>query len=148
MVDVQIIFNMLKLEKDAATRADGLRLAREIEDLSLLILPPATPDVWECCAQVLVEKSDEALEPHLEKILEWIQDLNWPGALLILDRLMIFSGAKLRKYFINRVNYLKNLGGNDGLIQMNYLSELLGNKELKEELPESILIDLQKHYKN
>ena len=65
----------------------------------MLILPPVAPSAWECCAQVLCKKSDMVLEPYLSGPLEWLQDLNWPGALIILERLKIFSGEKLKKTF-------------------------------------------------
>ena len=148
MDDIQNIYKMLDLENNNEIRARGLSLAKDIEDLSLLILPPATPSVWECCAQVLCEKTDIVLEPYLDSILEWLQDLNWPGALIILDRLKVFSGEKLKNNFISRVNYTKKLNNEEGLMWLDYLSELLDNKELKVELPIPITEMLQKHYKN
>ena len=48
--------------------------------------------VWENCARALYEISDERLEKHLPSLLEWLEDLNWPGALIILERLKKFSG--------------------------------------------------------
>ena len=113
-----------------------------------MILPPAVPSVWECCAQVLSEKTDTVLEPYLDSILKWLQDLNWPGALIILDRLKTFSGGKLKKPFIDCFNYAKNLNNEEGMRYLDYLSELLENEDLKAELPDSIIETLKKHYKN
>lgn len=59
-----------------AVQLEGIRLAREINDLSLLIQPPAEPSVWEHCAKILCEKTDVELEPYLDELLEWLQDLN------------------------------------------------------------------------
>ena len=91
MNDIQSVYKMLNWENSAEIQSKGLRLAKEIEDLSLLILPPAPPSVWECCAQVLYEKTDDVLEPYLDSLLEWLQDLNWPGAFCILNRLQNYS---------------------------------------------------------
>lgn len=146
--DIQNIYKMLNWENTDETRAEGFRLAKEIKDLSLLILPPAAPSVWECCAQVLCEKSDIVLEPYLDSLLEWLQDLNWPGALLILNRLKIFSGTKLKRPFIDRFIYASNLNNKDGLMWLDYLSELLDNEQLKAELPKEVTEKLQEHYKN
>lgn len=146
--NIQSIYKMLNFENSNETRSKGIRLAREIEDLSLLIFPPAAPSVWECCAQVLSEKTDTVLEPYLDSILKWLQDLNWPGALVILDRLKSFSGKKLKKPFINCFAFAQNTPGKEGLMWLDYLSELLDNKELKAELPESTIEVLEKHYKN
>ena len=148
MNDIQNIYKMLNWENNNEIQAEGFSLAKEIEDLSLLILPPAAPSVWECCAQVLSEKTDTVLEPYLDSILEWLQDLNWPGALIILDRLKVFSGKKLKKPFIDRFTYARNLNNEEGLMWLDYLSELLDNEELKAELPKPIIEMLQKHYKN
>lgn len=148
MNEIQNIYKMLNWENADDIRTKGLRLAREVNDLSLLILPPAVPSVWECCAQVLCEKSDIVLEPYLDGLLEWLQDLNWPGALIILDRLKIFSGKKLKKPFINRFTYAVNLNNEEGWMWLDYLSELLDNEQLKSELPKEIIEKLQEHYKN
>ena len=56
-------------------------------------------NVWENCAAILAKRSDEELSYYLVELLEWLQDLNWPGALVILDRLKAFSGEKLKKLF-------------------------------------------------
>ena len=94
------------------------------------------------------EKTDVVLEPYLDSLLEWLQDLNWPGALTILDRLKIFSGQKLKKPFIDRFAHANNLDNEEGLVILDYLSELLDNEELKAVLPKHIIEKLQKHYKN
>mgnify|MGYP004464450073 CR=1 FL=1 len=148
MSDIQKIYEMLNWENADEIRAKGFRLAKKIEDLSLLILPPAAPSVWECCAQVLSEKPDIVLEPYLNSLLDWLQDLNWPGALIILDRLKVFSGEKLKEPFIDRFAYANNLNTEEGLMWLDYLSELLDNEELKAVLPKPIIEKLQKHYKN
>ena len=148
MDDIQNIYKMLSFENTDEARAEGFRLAEQIEDLSLLILPPAAPSVWRCCAQVLCEKSDMVLEPYLDSLLEWLQDLNWPGALIILDRLKVFSGEKLKKPFMVCVTYANKLNSKKGLMWLDYLSELLNNKELKAVLPKPIIEELKKHYKN
>lgn len=148
MNDINTIYNMLSWEKSHEIQLEGIRLAREIDDLSLLIQPPANPSVWETCAEILREKTDFELEPYLKSLLEWLQDLNWPGALIILERLKIFSGEKLKKPFMDCFTYANNLNNEEGLMWLGYLSELLNNEELKEVLPKPIIERLKKHYKN
>lgn len=148
MNDIQIIYKMMNWENPDEVRAEGLRLAKRITDLSLLILPPAEPSVWECCAQVLCEKTDLVLTPYLEKLLEWLRDLNWPGSLIILDRLKFFSGEKLKRPFVDCVVNANTLNNEEGLMWLDYLSELLDNEELRAVLPKQIVVKLQNHYKN
>ena len=148
MNDILTIYRMLNWENPPEIQSEGIRMAKEIKNLSLLIMPPAPPSVWERCAQVLSEKDDMVLEPYLNSLLEWLQDLNWPGALTILDRLQRFSGKKLSRPFVQQVTYASDLNNEEGMMWLDYLSELLDNAELKAELPESIIALLQKHYKN
>ena len=55
---------------------------------------------------------------------------------------------KLKKPFVDRFVYVNKMKNEEGLIWLDYLSELLDNGELKSELSESIIEKLQKHYKN
>lgn len=38
-----------------------------------------------------IKKSDEELEPYLISLFEWVQDMNWPGATLIFNRLLMYK---------------------------------------------------------
>ena len=51
------------------------------------VVPGYSKPVWEPCAKVVVSKSDEELEPYLYLLFEWLEDMNWPGAYTIFDRL-------------------------------------------------------------
>ena len=148
MDDIQKIYQMLNWKEPEEIQAKGIRLAKEIEDLSLLILPPAEPSVWECCARILSEKNDLALAPYLARLLDWLRDLNWPGASIILDRLKKFPGEQLKEPFIAQLAQAKSLDNDEGLMWLDYLSELLDNEDLKAVLPKPIIEDLQKHYHN
>ena len=47
MPDINKIYKMLDWANSSEVQLEGVRLAREINDLSLLIQPYATPSVWE-----------------------------------------------------------------------------------------------------
>lgn len=69
----------------------GLALAERVRYLYPFLqpmIPGYSKSVWEPCARVLAARSDEALEPYLYQLFEWLQDLTWPGADLIRDRLL------------------------------------------------------------
>lgn len=151
MHDINKMYKMLNWQSSLGNQRRGIKSARELEDLSLLILPDAngkSKSVWENCARALYEISDDRLEKYLPLLLEWLQDLNWPGSLIILNRLKSFSGEKLKKPFIDCFTYAKGLNNTEGQIWLDYLSELLDNGELKALLPKSIVRELQKRYKN
>lgn len=148
MPDIKKIYEMLNWKNSLAVQLEGIRLAGEINDLSLLIQPPAEPSVWEHCAKILCEKTDVELEPYLDELLEWLQDLNWPGALIIVERLKVFSGEKLKKPLENAIIKSNKMYSNECLMWRDYLSELLDNSELASVLSEEILNLLKKHYHN
>ena len=133
------IYDMLSLKSDPQTLAKGIGLAKQVGNLHLLIQPPAPPAVWERCADILSQKSDEELEPYIYELLEWLQDLNYPGALTIVERLKAFSGEKLAEAFVDAVHSADNLDKVQGSRWMLALSELLDNAVLKEHLQQDIV---------
>lgn len=100
MQDIIEIMDMLDWHNPPEVQAKGIALARNTETI-LPFIQPLTPEhnknVWGNCAVIIAEKSDEKLEPYLTELLEWVQDMNWPGALRIMDRLQEYAGdASLR----------------------------------------------------
>lgn len=96
MVDILEILNMIDRSMPAETQLKGISLASNSKDIFPFI-QPLTPkhnkNVWENCAVIISQKSDEEIKPYLVELLEWLQDMNWPGALCILDRLRKFSDS-------------------------------------------------------
>ena len=94
MVDTTEIMNMLDWHMPFEVQSQGISLARNIETI-IPFIQPLTPkhnkNVWGNCAVIIAEKNDEKLKPHLVELLEWLQDMNWPGAFCILERLRKYS---------------------------------------------------------
>ena len=94
MVNITEMMDMLDWHMPPEIQAKGISLARNIETV-IPFIQPLTPEhnknVWENCAVIIAEKSDEKLKPYLVELLEWLQDMNWPGAFCILDRLQRYS---------------------------------------------------------
>ena len=59
------------------------------------VIPEKSKFIWEPCAKVVALKSDEELKPYLYLLFEWLQDLNWPGAYIIFERLLKMPYALL-----------------------------------------------------
>ena len=104
MENIECIFNMLDWNNPIDIQVKGRNLAQEIKNFSVF-LQPNTPhfnkNIWENCAAILSKKTDEELSLYLQPLLEWIQDLNWPGALCILYRLRDYKDK-------NYLNIIKN----------------------------------------
>lgn len=47
----------------------------------------------------MADKSDEVLAPYLIPLFEWLQDMNWPGAYRIYDRLKIMPSKYIELPF-------------------------------------------------
>ena len=94
MVNITEMMDMPDWHMPPEIQAKGISLARNIETV-IPFIQPLTPEhnknVWENCAVIIAEKSDEKLKPYLVELLEWLQDMNWPGAFCILDRLQRYS---------------------------------------------------------
>ena len=94
MVDITEIMDMLDWHMSSEIQLEGISLARNIETI-IPFIQPLTPkhnkNVWGNCVVIISERSDEEIKPHLPEVLEWLQDMNWPGAFCILDRLQKYE---------------------------------------------------------
>lgn len=63
------------------------------------VLPENSKCIWEPCAQVIAQRTDRELKPYLFLLFEWLQDMNWPGAWTIFDRLSQMPFCLLEKEY-------------------------------------------------
>lgn len=93
MVNIDYIMNLFDWNNSDENQNRGLELAKNVKCISVFIQPgsPYGKNVWDNCAKALARKDDKELEPHLIALLEWLQDMNWPGAFCIQDRLQKYK---------------------------------------------------------
>lgn len=94
MVSITEIMDMIDWGMPLEIQLEGRSLAKNVEAIIPFIQPLTlkyNKNVWENCAIIIAEKSDEELKPYLVDLLDWLQDMNWPGAFHILDRLQLYS---------------------------------------------------------
>ena len=104
MVDITDIMDMLDWNMSSEIQSKGISLARNTETIIPFIQPLTqkhNKNVWENCAVIIAERSDENLKPYLVELLEWLQDMNWPGAFCILNRLQKYSDDSSIRNAIN-----------------------------------------------
>ena len=90
MADIDYIMDLLDWNRTEEEQAEGLRLARQVKAFNVFLQPcddKNNKNVWDNCALIISEKEDLDLLVYLPNLFMWIQDLNWPGALCIVDRL-------------------------------------------------------------
>lgn len=94
LINIDYIMSLLDWNKSIAEQAEGIKMAESIENINVFLQPcnkNYNKNVWDNCAKILSERTDEELSPYIFELLEWLQDLNWPGAFCILDRLQKYA---------------------------------------------------------
>ena len=147
MIDIDYIMELFDWSNSEEEWKKGLELAKDVRCVSAFIQPgyPYGKRVWDKCAEVFCEKTDDEIEPYLLDLFEWLEDYNWPGALKIRDRLISFSGERLKSPFCIFLNEIKQLS--DGDKKRNWcfnLSGLLENEDLKNSLEKEYVDFLQR----
>lgn len=150
MVDIDEIMNMIDWNRDRKIQREGIELAKSVKCINAFIQPVhlrCSKNVWDNCAKILANRKDEELLPYLTEILQWIDDLNWPGAEVILERMKSFSKVQNLSLAIQETINILDANENDiREIWLTNLSKLLDNKKLKEELTVETLNILEKYY--
>lgn len=81
---------LLDWNKSIADQAEGIKMAENIENINVFLQPCSknyNKNVWDNCAKILSARSNEELSPYMIELMEWLQDMNWPGAFCIFERL-------------------------------------------------------------
>ena len=110
MLNIDEIYNLFIWDASYSDDEYAVREQKGIEEASKLknlypfiqpiIVPPEkSKSVWEPCAKVIALKADEELIPFLDLLFEWLQDMNWPGAKIIFDRLIKIPSVDLMTAF-------------------------------------------------
>lgn len=90
-INIDNLFYMLECDNSLDIQDKGLKIASEVKHLSIFLRPIENKNVWENCAKVLTSKSNNELERYILFMFEWLQDMNWPGADIIYNRLLDFT---------------------------------------------------------
>ncbi len=94
MIEIDYIMKLLDWNNSEEEQAEGIALARNVQSINVFLQPHDeynNKNVWDNCAKILAERGDDELAPYLSELMEWLQDLNWPGAFCIIERLNQYS---------------------------------------------------------
>ena len=92
--DITNIYRLIDWNSPIEDQKKGILYAQEIKDISCFIQPmdcQYNKSIWENCAMIISHRTNEELEPYIIPLLEWLQDMNWPGANIICERLKKIS---------------------------------------------------------
>lgn len=90
MVNIDYIMDLLDWNNSIEKQEQGIKLAQNVKCINVFLQPGNRyygKNVWDNCAKILSARSNEELSPYLIELMEWLQDMNWPGAFCILNRL-------------------------------------------------------------
>ena len=94
MCDIDYILDLFDWNQSPEKQAEGLNLAKTVKSVHVFLQPADKnhcKNVWENCAIAISQRTDEELRPYLGKLLDWLVDMNWPGAWRIFERLQRFE---------------------------------------------------------
>lgn len=101
MPEIDFIMGLLDWNRPLKTQETGRNLAKAVENIQVFLQPcnqNYNKNVWDNCAQILTEKTDEELSAYLMELMHWLRDLTWPGAVCILNRLQQYEDTSFFRY--------------------------------------------------
>ena len=147
MTDIDRIMYLIDWNRSPEEQQEGISLAREVTCIKAFFQPVGpgfSKSVWDNCATIICERSDDELKPYISDMILWLEDLNWPGAEKIQQRLIVFQDVFLLATILDHtVTDLEKLGETRWLL---FLSDLLNNQKLSQTLKSSTREILAKYY--
>ena len=101
MVNIDYIMGLLDWNNSIEKQEQGISLAKEVKCINVFLQPGSYhygKNVWDNCAKILAARSNEELSPYLIELMAWLQDMNWPGAFCILNRLKKMVNEQLFRH--------------------------------------------------
>ncbi len=101
MVNIDYIMELLDWNNSIEKQEQGIKLAQNVKCINVFLQPGSHyygKNVWDNCAKILSARPNEELSPYLIELMEWLQDMNWPGAFCILNRLKGMVNEQLFQY--------------------------------------------------
>ena len=127
MCNIDYIMSLIDWHKSSEDQKKGIELAKMVKSINVFIQPIDrinNKNVWDNCAKILSARNDEELEPYLIQLMEWLQDLTWPGAICILNRMRNYTNRSSFD-FAFRV-CIRRAKALDDVVWLNNLNEIFG----------------------
>ena len=122
MINIDLIMKLIDWNEVPENQLRGIELARGVKAINVFLQPHDShnnKNVWENCARILSERDETELRPYYSELLEWLQDMNWPGAGIVFASLkkkfsdrhfqLIYNDCKKKAKLLNDEIWLSNL---------------------------------------
>ena len=107
MCDIHYIMDLLDWNNEYDLQQKGVQLAKKVDNLEIFFQPcdeRHNKNIWDNCAKIISSKSDAELSPYIVLMFEWLQDMNWPGAFVIRERLINMDLPLIKQPFLQCLN--------------------------------------------
>ena len=111
-MDIDSIMDLLCANKSQSIQKKGIEMAGKICCINVFIQPRGkkyNKNVWKNCALILNNRPYGELEPYIMDLLEWISDMNWPGAQIINNRLLNYKDKIWLKFCVDKSIKIANV---------------------------------------
>ena len=132
--NISKIIELLHWSNSEAEQQRGIDCAEKVKELNVFLQPDEDKGLWNNCARVLVKHTDNELSPYVPELLEWCQDMNWPGAEIIYDRLLKMDNQEYSKALSDSISIAKN---EKNFVWLAYLLNLQEKKPFWQERNQS-----------
>ena len=109
-------------------------------DLSSLIQPFGEKGYWNNAALVFAEIGSPRIDPYLPKLLNWLMDMNWPGASVIFELLSGIDELVLAPALKGSIATAISEGDEDWFDSLHELSVCIGGEELPKEISPEVML--------
>lgn len=98
------IYELINCNNSLEKQKIGIKNASKISNLNYFIQPITefySKNIWENCAIIVFNREDDEIKKYIKPLLEWLQDMCWPGSDIILNRLKKIKYEDIENDIIN-----------------------------------------------
>jgi hypothetical protein len=87
---IDVLIKQLNWDNPAEIQEEAIKKLTKIDipDLTALLQPVFGKNYWENSAKVLLKIGYPKIKNIIPGLFEWLQDMNWPGALIVREILL------------------------------------------------------------
>ncbi len=99
MENIEKLIDDLDWNKPIETQENAIKNLKNISEKDLCkLIQPKSKNCWENAAKVINIIGYPKIKTIIPDLLEWLKDLNWPGAVIIVDTLRNIEMGEINEF--------------------------------------------------